>query len=107
MMGTDNWLGFHQWGDDFGEILDYVSIVIFNRPGLDLAETAQATNLFAAQRANSPDEMKKSGSWFILNNPIFDMSATQARDLLRKNETPTQLAPETLEYIQDYKLYKL
>jgi nicotinate-nucleotide adenylyltransferase len=106
LMGTDNWLGFHLWGDDFAEILDYVSMVIFNRPGLDLAETAKATELFAERRATSPDDLKKSGSWFILDNPIFNMSATEARTLLQQGELPTQLAPETLEYIQQNKLYK-
>lgn len=106
MMGTDNWLGFHQWGGNFAEILDYVSLVIFNRPGDHDATTAEAGKILASQKADNVTDLKKSGSWYILNNPLFDMSATQARKALADGQVPTQLAPETVNYIEQHQLYK-
>lgn len=106
MMGTDNWLGFHLWGDDFAEILDYVSIVIFNRPGLDHNDTAEATKIFHDHRVQSPDNLKKSGSFYILDNPIFDMSATEVRNALRNNQPTDYITSETLSYINENNLYK-
>jgi nicotinate-nucleotide adenylyltransferase len=106
MMGTDNWLGFHLWGDDFSEIFDYVSIVVFNRPGLTPNEQAEASKIFSERRVTSPDNLQKSGSFYILDNPLYDMSATQVRQALVNGELPEQITADTLQYINDNNLYK-
>jgi nicotinate-nucleotide adenylyltransferase len=107
LMGADNWHSFHEWGGDFKEILDYVSLVIMDRPGSDSLENAPSSRIFADKRVYAPNDLKKSGSWYILDNPNYDMSATQAREALAKGDRPTHiLAPQTIEYICQNNLYR-
>ncbi len=107
IMGADNWESFHTWGGDFKEILDYVSLIIMDRPGSDDLEKAPSSSIFADKRVYAPKDLKKSGSWYILDNPNYDMSATQAREALAKGDRPTHiLAPETIEYICQNNLYR-
>lgn len=106
MMGTDNWLQFHEWGDNYAEILDHVSIAVFNRPGLgQTSEQAEATRIFADRRVMSPQDLKKSGSFYLMKNPEFDMSATQVRNELARGQVPVAIAPVTLDYIREHGLY--
>ena len=105
LLGMDNWFGFHNWTGGFAQILDYVSIVILNRPGFEAVENAESSSLFADKRVYSASDLKKSGSWYVLDNPVLDISATKVRQLLSEDKVPEAIASETFEYIKQHSLY--
>ncbi len=108
MMGTDNWKAFHQWGHDYAEILGEVSLVIFQRPGFEGLDAMPASKEFSAARVSKPSELQKSGSWIVLENPLYDMAATQAREALsaeRHAAAQELLHADTMAYIKREGLY--
>lgn len=105
LMGTDNWLGFHTWDEDYKEIMDYASIIVLQRPGYDLASQAKASHLFQHQRVDQPDLLGKSGNWCIVENPQIDMAATYIRHAIQNGKTPEGIADNILEYIRAHDLY--
>lgn len=104
VIGADNWLRFHTWGDGFDEILSPVSIAIMQRPGFDLT-VAPSSGIFRDLQVSGPAQLKKANSWCFVENPLIDMAATQAREALKAGRTPDGLAPETLAYIRENGLY--
>lgn len=104
LMGTDNWLGFHLWGG-YAEIMENVSIIVLQRPGGKTIEDAESTKIFADNRVDAPEKLGKSKSWYVLDNPVSAISATQARQELKEKNTSDILAPETLRYIREHGLY--
>lgn len=107
MMGTDNWLGFHNWGRDYEQILDNVSLVILNRPGYESAHKAESSRIFKDVQVTNPSLLQKAGTWCIVDNPSFDMAATNVREALQRGEKPEQIASHTLDYIEQNNLYQL
>lgn len=104
--GADNWLGFHLWGRDFEEILTKnVSIVVLERGGYDHAEQAESSHLFADRRVATPEQLKPFGSWCIVKNPSYHVSATQVRQALQSGKTPSDLDDKVYEYIKNHNLY--
>ena len=106
IMGTDNWLGFHGWGEGFDKILHHVSIVILNRPGYDHNRTAQASGIFQSLEVSTPEQLKKAGSWCLVDNPLWDMAATRVRQAILNGEVSNDVAPATMAYIHQYQLYE-
>lgn len=106
IIGTDNWLGFHQWGRDHEQILDNVSIVVLERPGYESAKHAQAGENFKHLHVESPSDLKPFGSWSILQNPQYDMAATQVRQALQQGKAPPHIADEIYDYIKENQIYK-
>lgn len=104
IIGADNWLGFHGWGDGFDEILQHVSIVVLRRPGYGV--DAEAARLFADKQVAGPENLKKSGSWCPVDNPLIDMSATSVRHSVAKGERSTSIQAETADYIRTHGLYR-
>jgi nicotinate-nucleotide adenylyltransferase len=108
LMGMDNWKSFHKWGDDYAEILDKVSIVVFQRPKYEGLDAIEASREFATARVELPSALQKSGSWIALENPLYDMAATQARDALAASRSAALhdiLHADTLAYIKREGLY--
>lgn len=105
IMGTDNWLNFHNWGRDFEQILDNVSLVVLNRSGYDSNETAESTRLFSEKRVASPDFLAPKGTWCIVENPQIETSATLTRTMLANGAKPTNIETEILDYIKENNLY--
>jgi nicotinate-nucleotide adenylyltransferase len=107
VIGADNWLQFHLWGDDRATNFDYASFVILRRPGFEVLEACKSSHEFAMRQVASPGDLKPFGTWCILDNPIFDMSATEVRDSLQQGKTSPFIAPKTFEYIKENRLYGL
>lgn len=109
LMGTDNWKTFHMWGADYADILKYVSIVVFRRPGYDDGlDHFPASTQFAATRAADPQKLPPHGGWIVLENPQYDMAATMARQALaagRAADAAGILHPDTMAYIKREGLY--
>lgn len=106
MMGADNWLGFYNWSGSPAEILEKVSIIVLNRPGYQQIEASESSRIFSIQQVFSTEDLRKSGTWYVLDNPSMDISATNARKELSEEKIPEMLAPETLDYIINHGLYK-
>ncbi|MDB5478270.1 MAG: nadD [Alphaproteobacteria bacterium] len=105
LMGADNWMGFHNWGKDYAEILDYVSIAVMYRPGYKRLEEAQATAIFADIIVRTPQDLQAKKTICFIENPMIDMAATQVRQALARGETPNQISAQTLNYIRYHRLY--
>jgi nicotinate-nucleotide adenylyltransferase len=105
LMGMDNWETLHLWGNDYAEIFNYVSIAIFNRPGYDGFDTAPATKQFKDKRVESISTMKKSGTWYLLDNTRMNVAATTIRKLLSQGQIPEAVDPAVLDYIRQKSLY--
>lgn len=90
VIGADNWQGFSKWYKS-DEIIDRYPILVYNRPGFSLDESA----------SSFPPTVK------VVDTPLYDISSTELRNSLRQGDNPTQwLAPEVLEYIKENGLYK-
>lgn len=106
IIGADCWQQFHLWGDDRAENFDYASFVVLRRPHYDGLEHFVSTHEFAARRVNNPQELQPSGTWCVVDNPVFDMSATQVRAALYQGNPVPMIADQTLAYINAHGLYK-
>ena len=106
LMGMDNWETLHLWGDDHPQLFGYASIAVFKRPGYSGFEKAPATLEFADKRVMSADEIKKSGSWYLMDNVQMDVAATRIRKSLSQGEIPDSIDPVVLDYIRQKGLYK-
>ena len=90
VIGADNWHSFGKWYRS-DEIIARFPILVYNRPGFSLAESASSL----------PATVK------VVDTPLYDVSSTELRDLLRQGERPTQwLAPAVLDYIHEHGLYR-
>ena len=108
-MGTDNWQKFHLWGDDHEQILDNVSIVVFQRPGYEGMADFPAVETFKDLFVPSVAELKPFGSWTIVDNPLMDMAATHVRasvpEALKTGVKSPFITQEVWDYIRAEGLY--
>jgi nicotinate-nucleotide adenylyltransferase len=105
VMGGDNWQQFHLWGDDRADNFDFASFIILRRPGFEGLEACLSSMEFGARQVANISELKPSGTWCILDNPVFDMSATEVRASLQQGKRSPFIAPETQAYIEANGLY--
>ncbi len=107
VIGADNWQQFHLWGDDRATNFDHASFIILHRPGFESPEACKSSQEFAAAQVASISDLKPFGTWCIIDNPIFDMSATEVRDSLQQGKPSPFIASKTFEYIKENGLYGL
>lgn len=108
LMGTDNWKTFHNWGHDYADILKEVSIVVLQRPQHEDLDDMPASKEFSIQRVTQFHDLNKSGNWTVLENPLYDMAATQAREALAAGRSAVAqelLHADTMAYIKREGLY--
>ncbi len=86
VIGADNWLCFPHWYH-YKEILARHEVWIYPRPGYPLP-------------AELPEGVRK------VDTPLYDVSATEVRDLLCKGESVENLVPDSVSaYIRTHHLY--
>lgn len=106
LMGADNWLGFHKWGDrDTKAIFDKVSIIVMHRPGYPSLSTAVSNELFAEKQVHTVQSLKKSNSFLIIENPLYDVAATNVRKQIANNQHPEHIDKDVFDYIKKHNLY--
>ena len=90
MIGSDNAVIFDQW-KDYRQILDTYPVWVYPRKGYDFS-------IVASQYSQMQ----------LLDTPLYDISSTQIREMLRKGEDVSAwLHPEVMEYIEEERVYKL
>lgn len=86
IMGSDSFLQLHQW-KSYKDLLEK-NVVIYQRPGYIVPETALAANIT------------------LLKSPLLDISATSIRSLIREGKNIKYLVPEkVLQLIEQEQLY--
>lgn len=96
IMGSDMLLSFHRWYC-YEEILSLASLICISRSGSDTTEKLRkyASGLKA-----------KGGEVIIIEQQPFEVSSTQIREMIRKNNDCTcNLNKNVVKYILDKNLY--
>lgn len=106
VMGSDNWMHFHNWGK-FKEILELASILVVPRPGSSKLEQSAAAITLADKRDKQNDGIVRPGCWRILADiPGGSASASQIRRALVDRQDSPWLTPQQIQYIQEHNLYR-
>ena len=109
IMGRDAFNSLHDW-KDWGSLLDFVHIVIAERPGsAQMPVSAGPARVFAEHVVDSPAELaeRPAGAIFMAEVPLLDMSASQVRALIKAGRSARFLLPDAvLEFIQSERLYR-
>lgn len=104
-MGADNWLRFHEWGDDRAAIFDYVSIIVMPRPGYEGLMDCPSSHQFKDFFVSNVDQIKPTESWTILESPIIDVAATDVREAATHAEKHPHIEDAIWDYIVKHRLY--
>jgi len=89
IIGSDNAVIFDQW-KDYRQILDTYPVWVYPRKGYDFSIVAYQY-----------PQMQ------LLDTPLYDISSTQIREMLRKGEDVSAwLHPEVMEYIKKKGIYE-
>lgn len=108
LMGTDAFHTLHTW-HNWQQILDYVHIVIAERPGKrEKPESKDLIRYIAEHGTDHVSDLRKlpAGKIYELVIPILDISSTQVRDIFKKKGDPKFLLPDTvIEYIHKNRVY--
>lgn len=86
VIGADNWAHFNRWYKA-DEIIQNHTIIVYKRPGYDISSVLPNV--------------------IVADTPLFDISSTQIREMIRRGEHPSadMLSPEVFEYIKSRRLY--
>ena len=108
LMGADAFNTLHTW-HRWQSLLDYVHLVIAERPGVTpMPEHAVLRTLLDQHAVNEVAAMHtlRSGKIFRLQIPWLDISSTRIRDMLRMQHQPAYLLPDgVIDYIHTHHLY--
>jgi len=108
LMGTDAFNMLHTW-HRWQSLLDYVHIVIAERPGVVCTpENAELNSVLVKHTAMDPTALHtaENGRIFRVQIPWLDISATRIRDMLRMRHNTSFLLPEAvIDYIHTHGLY--
>lgn len=101
VIGADNWQRFAQWYKS-EEILAKYPLLIYRRPGYDISlDERWIIKGSAPLIIHSPNIQ-------IVDTPLFDISSTQLRELIRQGKTSRKwLSKKVIDYIDEHKLYEL
>lgn len=108
VMGADNFIDFHKWGN-YREILETTRVAIVDRPGY----TEKALNSVVAKECadfeiNLNEVADTLNGWLFLDNPKIDVSSSSIRQLLKEGKTmfgkPFQ---GVANYIMQHNLYDI
>lgn len=99
----DSW---YQWR----EILNYVHIIVANRPGESVKEPSSEIKAWTEQhKTNNRAQLNNnlSGYIYFIDIPMLDISSSQIRQDYAQNKTIDDLLPAaTLTYIKNNNLYR-
>jgi nicotinate-nucleotide adenylyltransferase len=110
VIGMDSLCAFQSWFR-YQDILSLCHLLVCQRPGYQLNATAQT--LLQRHGATDITELSQqtSGKILLLDNPLFDISATQIRAGFAANQqntpAPSLQIPQVLAYIQQHQLYQV
>lgn len=108
IVGRDAFNEIDSW-KDWQELLNYVHIIVANRPGeLTNDISSELNNWIEKHQANDSALLKNnlSGSIYFIDIPMLDISSSMIRQSCSEHESVNDLLPSpTLSYIKDNHLY--
>lgn len=111
VIGMDSLCAFHSW-HRYRDILNLCHLLVCQRPGYTL--NAEAEKLLLAYGAQSINELKtqQASKILLLQNPLFDISASQIRagispNVPQQRPEPALQIPAVMRYIEQHRLYQV
>jgi len=108
ILGSDAMSQFHSW-HRWQEFLDYVNLVVLPRPKSCLTLAQEVSDYFAVKETKDIAEIlaRKSGSYYQSTKQMLDISATEVRQALVKDESVEDLLDKNvIAYIREHELYR-
>ncbi len=107
LLGMDSLCQFKSWFE-YQQILQLAHLIVLERPGYQ-ATIGDAPALLAAHEVVDLEALRqhKAGKILRLNNPMFDISASQIRRQYQQNQQEADLQiPAVQQYIEQHQLYR-
>ena len=111
IIGMDSLCYFRQW-KNWQRVLQLAHLLVCERPGYQ-ATDGDAPFLLQQYGVDDMAALQQStvGGILLLDNPLFDISATQIRTAFTANQqntpAPSLQIPQVLAYIQQHQLYQV
>lgn len=104
LMGADNLAQFHRW-KNWEDIVNTVPIVVFRRPGTDVATLqGPVAEHLAPYKVAADSPTETAPNWRVLENDLVNLSATDIRQGA-VTQADSALHNEVLAYIRQKGLY--
>ena len=106
-MGSDSFLGIKTWYE-YAKLLEEVNFVVLERPGYSLENDISIRHILEHRKVNDISELKGTvGKIFILKIDPVELTSTEIRDSIRKNEDVSSLLNQDVyQLIKNKNLYK-
>ena len=110
LIGADQLEHLDDW-QEWRQMFDHAHLCAASRPGfaLDGEQVSPAVRAIFAERAGTPQAIRAQphGCSYLAHDLAVDISATEIRAALLRNERPEKLVPPgVLDYIEQHNLYK-
>jgi nicotinate-nucleotide adenylyltransferase len=114
LLGIDAFLEIETW-KDYEDVLEQCSFIVMSRPGFRLDEAKEIIADKYSQRMveiSEPfvgkDDQSPNHKIYLLSINTLDISSSEVRERIGKNQSITELVPENVEnYIKKRHLYQL
>jgi nicotinate-nucleotide adenylyltransferase len=106
-LGWDAFLELTTW-KDWRQLIELAHLAVFKRPGAAGRPSSELSAMIARHRVAQPGELsgEAAGGLVILEAAMLDISATQIRAKLARNEDTASLLPAAVwSYIRQHQLY--
>ena len=109
IIGHDAFNKMDTWRE-WQSLLDYVHIIVANRPGETINDASDVVQAWAQQHLTSEISNIKNqpnGYIYFIEIPMLDISSSDIREaLLHKQSVDDQIPSKTLSYIRSHNLYQ-
>ena len=107
VMGSDSFLGIETWYE-YAKLLEEVNFVVLERPGYSLENDISIRHILEHRKVNDISELNGTvGKIFILKIDPVELTSTEIRDSIRKNEDVSSLLNQDVyQLIKNKNLYK-
>ena len=113
VLGIDAFLDIETW-KDYNQVLEKCLFIVMNRPGYSLESAKQVlggryeSRIHFLDKDENLDEDRFNGtSIFLVSIDALDVSSTEIREKIKKNESLKGLVPGEVEsYIHKHQLYR-
>ncbi len=107
LLGMDSLCNFKSW-HQYQLILDLAHLIVLQRPGYEVV-TGDAPSLLDTYQVASLSDLCEhmAGKILVLDNPTYNISASQIRGQYQQNQLdPSLQIPAVQQYIEQHQLYR-
>ena len=107
VIGSDSFLGIETWYE-YAKLLEEVNFVVLERPGFSLENDISIRHILEHRQVNDISELNGTvGKIFILKIDPVELTSTEIRDSIKKNEDVSSLLNQDVyQLIKNKNLYK-